>query len=71
MFAVIKLWSGEADASGELSADGSFTAANFEPTAQMPVDELFSHIGESLLVQTTVHIGWISLLRAHRPDAGG
>lgn len=47
--AVIKLWSGEADASGELSAAGSFTAANFEPTAQMPVDELFSHIGELVL----------------------
>ena len=43
--AVVKLWSGEVDASGELSGAGSFTAADFEPTAQMPVDELFSHIG--------------------------
>lgn len=43
--AVIKLWSGEVDATGELSGSGSFTAANFEPTAQMPVDELFGHIG--------------------------
>lgn len=46
--AVIKLWSGEVDATGELSGSGSFTAANFEPTAQMPVDELFGHIGASL-----------------------
>ena len=54
--AVVKLWSGEVDASGELSGAGSFTAADFEPTAQMPVDELFGrHLGGFLVA---VHCCW-------------
>lgn len=51
---VVKLWSGEVDASGELSGAGSFTAADFEPTAQMPVDELFGrHLDHIYLEVTT------------------
>ncbi|PRW59745.1 aminocarboxymuconate-semialdehyde decarboxylase [Chlorella sorokiniana] len=61
---VVQLWSGEVDATGELSGSGAFTAANFEPTAQMPVDELFGHIGmghiflEVSTAQGTLYGAW-------------